>query len=354
MTVTIFEFPYKHENYGAAHSMEEIDGETWFTAGSSFAIPLGHGKSGFEYAFTPGDNTSTGYTRGTGLMANLKHSQTLKFKVNVEGSGTLKWKFGYSFGRNPGSDDSFYRNVYVLTLDRLREYGASGLTNVTIKFTKTNTRGYNIYSESADGISLYVNGNLAEEASDSYAFTERLAYDKSTAAIHRLEVTAGVQIASVIMRLSDSHSMAVEAFMKGNHKVVQLKPVTQIGGEGQLPLNPLEFTSGFNAENTAIVRFDTDIEPEAGANFRAVTAIGNARFRRRSSKYGTANSTLTVADKSVTHFDSVTASGARSLSLLNVGVNTWTKLNGHVQLNSADPESMRVIGVNVNISHTNG
>ena len=336
MTVTLFEFPYEHENYGAAHSMEKIDGETWFTAGSNYSIQLGTGKSAFEY------QTSGGTLSGIG--SNLRYSHTIKFKLDVDSlTGTLRWKFS---AYTDSASHNYHKNTYTITKAILNSYGATGIVNITIHVKREINANYGIFQGS---VSLYINGNLAETLTS----TSSRIVQVTTPDRHYLEIPQGTRIASVITRLTNA-DIPVESFLRQNHKCVRLNPVEQIAGEDELPLTPTEFTNGFVSEAFSEVKFSTDLVEIPGATYRAVTAVGKARFQRRSPKYGTASSTLRAGASNVTHFNSNSASGFRGLSLLNVGVDTWTRLDGHAQLNSTDPETMRTISVAANISHTNG
>lgn len=344
----IFEFPEKERNYGAGHQVATVSGENIFTAnpeGSDFNIGLGSGTSRFQYVATnssPGSGLLSGHTGGRILV--------LKFRVNVDTVTSLSWKFA----RNNGNGTQF-KNVYTLTKSRLLAYGASGWVDV-VMYHKVQSQPYSLYGRSTDNVRLFINGQLCETNDYTSSYNT-----VSGGNDNYLTVSPGTEISSVITYAEAKYLANPPAWILKPHKVINLEPTAQIPQSGNdVVVTPQEFVSGFTTDKSANLKFQTNFEPIEGAKYQAVCGLGWARYVRRSPKYGTAYvQPQTRTDErpevmtGLLDLDSM-ASSNRGLSLLNVGVGTQERIDGHRFLNgSVDPYPLQTVGLNVVVSPVN-
>lgn len=342
----IFEFPEKERNYGAGHQVATVGGENIFTAnpeGGDFNIGLGSGTSRFSY-------TARNSNNGTGLLSghNVGRTLVLKFRVNVDTVTSLTWKFA----RHGGSNGKERGNMYTLTKSRLLAYGASGWVDV-VMYHKVQSQAYTLDKVATDNVRLFINGQLCETNDKNSSYITSVSGDSNY-----LTVSPGTEISSVITYAEAKHLEAPPAWILKPHKVINLEPTAQIPQSGNdVVVTPQEFVSGFTTDKSANLKFQTNFEPVEGAKYQAVCGFGWARYVRRSPKYGTAYvqpqtrtderpevMTLMLDPDSMTPYN-------RGLSLLNVGVGTQTRIDGHRFLNgSEDPYPLQTVGLNVVVS----
>lgn len=338
----IFEFPEKERNYGAGHQVVTVGGENFFAAnpeGSDFNIGLGSGTSRFRYAACNSGGAS-------GLLSGHNGSRTLvlKFRVNVDTVTTLSWKFARDWGGHP--------NIYSLTKSRLLGYGASGWVDV-VMYHKVQSQSYTLNAPSTDNVRLFINGQLCETNNNTSSYITTIAV-----ANNYLTISPGTEISSVITYAEATYLNTPPAWILKPHKVINLEPTAQIPQSGNdVVVTPQEFVSGFTTDKSANLKFQTNFVPVEGAKYQAVCGLGWARYVRRSPKHGTAyvqpNTRTDERPDIMTGLlnpDSL-ASSNRSLSLLNVGVGTQTRIDGHRFLNSSeDPYPLQAVGLNVVVS----
>ncbi len=342
----IFEFPEKERNYGAGHQVATVGGENIFTAnpeGGDFIVGLGSGTSRFRY-------TASNNNVATGLLSGHTVSRTLvlKFRVNVDTVTSLTWKFA----RHGGSNGKERSTNYSLSKSRLLAYGASGWVDV-VMYHKVSSSPLTLNGLSTDDVRLFINGQLCEtnDRTSSYVYV-------INDADNYLTVSPGTEISSVITYAEAKYLNTPPAWILKPHKVINLEPTAQIPQSGNdVVVTPQEFVSGFTTDKAANLKFQTNFVPVEGAKYQAVCGFGWARYVRRSPKYGTAYvqpQTRTDERPEVMSRmldpDSM-ASSNRGLSLLNVGVGTQERIDGHRFLGgSEDPYPLQTVGLNVVVS----
>lgn len=342
----IFEFPEKERNYGAGHQVTTVGGENIFTAnpeGGDFIIGLGSGMSRFRY------EARNNYVP-TGLLSGYAYGRilVLKFRVNVDTVTTLSWKlapYHYYNSTDP------YKNVYTLTKSRLLAYGASGWVDVVMYHDTQST--YYSFSSSTDNVRLFINGQLCETAYSSSSYLSKATGNNNT-----LTVSPGTELASVITYAENKSLDTPPDWILKPHKVINLDPTAQIPQSGNdVVVTPQEFVSGFTTDKSANLKFQTNFEPIEGAKYQAVCGFGWARYVRRSPKGGTAH--VQPQTRTDVRPDTMTpmllpdnmVTSTRSLSLLNVGATSQTRIDGHRFLNgSEDPYPLQTVGLNVVVS----
>lgn len=341
----IFEFPEKERDYGTGHHVATVGGENIFTAnpeGGNFRIGLGSGTSRFRYV-------AANRSSASGLLSghNAGRTLVLKFRVNLDTVTTLSWQFAQYY-----TSSNSYNNTYTLTKDRLLGYGASGWADV-VMYHKVYSRSEALNTTSTDNVRLYINGQLCETNNSDSSYTT---YGTSTA--NYLTVSPGTELASVITYAEANYLNTPPAWILKPHKVINLEPIAQIPQSGNdLVVTPQEFVSGFSTDKSANIKFQTNFVPVEGAKYQAVCGFGWARYVRRSPKYGTAYvQPQTRTDErpevmtQMLNLDSMSTTN-RSLSLLNVGATSQTRIDGHRFLNgSEDPYPLQTVGLNVVVS----
>lgn len=341
----IFEFPEKARNYGAGHQVATVDGENIFTAnpeGGDFIIGLGSGTSRFRYR-------AINAIGDWGLLSghNAGRTLVLKFRVNVDTVTALTWKFAFHNGANAQNS-----NTYSLSKSRLLGYGASGWVDV-VMYHKVRIQPHSLYELATDNVRLFINGQLCETNNYYSSYTTVSAGNDNY-----LTVSPGTEIASVITYAEAAYLNTPPAWILKPHKVINLEPTAQIPQSGNdVVVTPQEFVSGFATDKSANLKFQTNFVPIEGAKYQAVCGLGWARYVRRSPKYGTAYvQPQTRTDERpdvmtrLMNPESMSTSN-RNLSLLNVGVGTQERIDGHRFLNGTeDPYPLQTVGLNVVVS----
>ena len=341
----LFEFPEKERNYGAGHQVLTVGGENIFTAnheGGDFRIGLGSGTSRFRYTARNNDGAA-------GLLSGHNGGRTLvlKFRVNVDSVTTLSWQFAQY--RSSSSYYDYNKNTYTLTKDRLLAYGASGWADVVL-YHKVQSSANTLNDAPTDNVRLFINGQLCETSNRDSSYTSRTSGNDNY-----LTVSPGTEISSVITYAEAKYLNTPPAWILKPHQVINLEPTAQIPQSGNdVVVTPQEFVSGFTTDKSANLKFQTNFVPVEGAKYQAVCGFGWSRYVRRSPKYGTAYvQPQTRTDErpevmtQMLNLDSMSTTN-RSLSLLNVGVGTQTRIDGHRFLDSSeDPYPLQTVGLNV-------
>lgn len=351
-TRAFFEFPYEGRNYGNEHEHFQRGGETWFTnkGSGNFTIGLGNGTSPFRHRVGAGAGAGGVGAGGadalsfipiinSGAAADMLRCGVV-FKLNTDVLTSVVFKQTMYYHPNQEAQP-----IIALTRANVVSKGVSGIVTVTILYFRARAR-------------VYFNGELAysSNARESVPFASGM-FQVGTNDISTLEVGVNTEIASVVYFGTDQTSLshADNSWLPvKDYKVTKLRPVRQVVAEGEEPkFTAQEFDTGFTVHESETIRFETNFEPEEGARHIAIAGHPvRARFVRRGVRYGTATARPHAGNSALAYFDHPTSSGAKALTLLDVGATTYTNLDGHLWLNSsaAEPAQLKTIVIQANIT----
>lgn len=349
-TRAFFEFPYEGRNYGNEHEHFQRDGETWFTnkGSGNFTIGLGNGTSPFTHRAAVAG--AGGGAAGAGALSFIPADYPggaadwlrcgVVFKLNTDVLTSVVFK--QTMSHHPNSEA---HPTITLTRANVVSKGVSGIVTVTILYFRNRAR-------------VYFNGELAysSNAGESVPFASGM-FQAVTNNVSTLEVGVNTEIASVVYFGTDQTSLSHADnnwLPVKNYKVTKLRPTQQMVGEGEVQkFTAQDFDTGFNVHESETIRFETNFEPEEGARHIAIAGHPvRARFVRRGVRYGTASARPFAGNSALAYSNHPTSSGAKALTLLDIGATAYTNLDGHLWLNSsaAEPAQLKTIAIQANIT----
>ena len=340
-TRAFFEFPYEGRNYGNEHEHFQRDGETWFTnkGSGNFTVGLGNGTSPFTHNVGVGALSFIPEVSSSAAASDMLRCGVV-FKLNTDVLTSIVFKQTmYSHGSNEAQPN------ITLTRANVLSKGVSGIVTVTILYFRNRAR-------------MYFNGELAysSNASERVPFASGM-FQNVTNSVTTLEVGVNTEIASVVYFGTDQTSLSHADnnwLPVKDYKVTKLRPTQQMVGEGEVQkFTAQDFDTGFTVHESETIRFETNFEPEEGARHIAIAGHPvRARFVRRGVRYGTATARPFAGNSALAYFDHPTSSGAKALTLLDVGATAYTNLDGHLWLNSSaeEPTQLKTIAIQASIT----